>query len=305
MRIALIIPTLNAEKQNFYRVLEAISKQILQPNHVLILDSGSTDNTIAIAKSFGYQIEAIETGSFDHAGTRKRGIELIRDHADIVIFMTQDALLKDEFGFLNLVKSFGNSDISVAYGRQLPRAKASPIEAFARLFNYPEHPERRCLEDFEKYGMKVAFCSDSFAAYRIKDVLELDAFPNKSIVGEDYITVANLLLNGKSIQYCAQAQAIHSHSYSFVQEFSRYFDIGVFHKEYERLIKQLGVTEKSGQAFVKAELKYLLKKYPWLIPNAILRTLLKYSGYRLGKAYKSLPPKLVKKLSMHSFYFKI
>ena len=301
---ALIIPTFNAGNDDWQATLNAIQEQCIQPTYKLILDSGSSDETIKIAEQFGFEVYHVQSGEFDHASTRKWGIELVKDKADIVIFMTQDAVLTRKSSLKNLLNSFTDETIAIAYGRQLPRDHANPIEAFGRLFNYPEITETRTLKDKSRLGMKIAFCSDSYAAYRVAHILKNNAFPDRSIVGEDFIAAGNLLLSGFAVRYEASATVKHSHDYTLHQEFKRYFDIGVFHQEYASLIIQLGSTEKAGGSFVKAELSYLLEHSPELIPLAILRTACKYMGYKLGKHSSWLSNKRKQQLSLHPYYFK-
>ncbi len=54
---------------------------------------------------------------------------------------------------------------------------------------------------------------------------------------------------------------------------------------------------------MKSELSYLLHHSPWLIPAAIIRTLLKYAGYQLGKKEHRLPGVLKHRFSMHKGYW--
>jgi glycosyltransferase involved in cell wall biosynthesis len=303
MKTALIIPTLNAEKDNWQAVLTAISQQSLQPDYKLILDSCSVDKTVNIAESWGFESHRVAAGSFDHAGTRKWGINLINKRADIVIFMTQDALLNHTDSLKLLVEGFQQEQVAIAYGRQLPRDNASPIETFGRLFNYPATSATRSIADKTTLGMKVAFCSDSFAAYRLSTLAQYDAFPDKSIVGEDYITAARILLRGATVRYEAQATVKHSHDYSVIQEFKRYFDIGVFHQQYKSDIDPLGTSEKAGATFFTAELKYLYAHQKSHIPQSFIRTLSKYLGYKAGKQHQKLPRRMKRRLSMHRYYF--
>lgn len=60
-------------------------------------------------------------------------------HADIVLYMTQDAVPADE----HLIEKFANvfekhPEIGIAYGRQLPREDCNIIERYTRRFNYLE-----------------------------------------------------------------------------------------------------------------------------------------------------------------------
>ena len=87
------------------------------------------------------------------------------------------------------------------------------------------------------------------------------------------------------------------------QEFQRYFDIGVFHARESWLLESFGKPEGEGGRFVRSELRYLGRHAPWLIPSALLRTILKYSGYRLGRMEQRLPLWLKRRCSMHKGFW--
>jgi len=89
MRIALIIPTLNAE-EHLSKLFPALEQQTLKPDVLLIIDRGSEDNTVELSLNSGAQVEVIEPGTFNHGGTRRMASEMV--NADICIFMTQDCM---------------------------------------------------------------------------------------------------------------------------------------------------------------------------------------------------------------------
>ena len=88
-----------------------------------------------------------------------------------------------------------------------------------------------------------------------------------------------------------------------MEEFRRYFDIGVLHHREHWLLERFGKAEGEGLRFVKSELGYLLKHGPASIPSAIARTGLKYAGYRLGRMEGHLPASIKPALSMHRGYW--
>ena len=109
-----------------------------------------------------------------------------------------------------------------------------------------------------------------------------------------------MLLSGWKIAYCADAEVYHSHDYTIMEEFRRYFDTGVFHSRESWLLAKFGSPEGEGARFVKSELQYLWHNAPWLIPSAIVRSLAKYAGYQLGKREQQLPVALKCRFGMHS-----
>lgn len=299
----LIVPTYNAGKL-WTDCVSAVTKQVSQFDDVIVIDSGSSDKTIEIARNAGFHVISIEKESFNHGRTRQRAIETTGD-CEFVVFLTQDAVLFDEHSISNMLAYFNNKKIAAVCGRQLPRKHAGAIESHARLYNYPEQSYMRSMLDIKKYGLKTAFISNSFAAYRVSALQEVGGFPDNVIFGEDMYVAAKLLKAGYGIAYAADACVYHSHDYSMLQEFRRYLDMGVFHAHESWLRREFGTAEGEGLKFVVSESRYLLKHAFWLIPEGLLRTILRYAGFRLGLIERYMPLKFKRKMSMNPGYFNI
>ncbi|MFY9646916.1 MAG: glycosyltransferase family 2 protein [Terriglobales bacterium] len=276
------IPTLNASAiwKEFWPALTA---QTLQPSEVLVLDSSSTDNTVEQARRDGCRVVTIPAAEFRHGGTRQLAAGLARD-ADLLVYLTQDSILADANAMANLVAAFQDTSIAAAYGRQLPRPNANPIEAHARLFNYPPVSAVRSLESRDTLGFKAIFFSNSFGAYRRTALEQVGGFPLEANFGEDTVVVARLLERGWRVAYVAEAPTYHSHAYSFREEFRRYCLIGQLHGNEPWLLRDFGTASGEGGRFAISEIRYLFGHAPWLIPEAIVRTALKYLGYKRGSA---------------------
>jgi len=204
-----------------------------------------------------------------------------------------------------IVKAFDNPQVAASYGRQLPHDNTTLFAKHLRLYNYPSTSHIRTFADKKTYGMKTAFLSDSFAAYRKSTMQEMDYFQDGLIFGEDNHIGAKLLLKGYSIAYVAQAEVYHSHSYHPLQEFQRYFDMGVFHTQEHWILDTFGKVEGEGGRYVKSEFHYLLQNKAYSkIPIFFLRNGLKYFGYKLGRHYKQLPIKWIKYFSIHTSWWK-
>lgn len=298
--VSVIIPTLNAEK-HIQNILKSLKEQSI-PSEIIVIDSSSTDNTIKIAESYGAEMIKIKREDFDHGGTRNLAVNHTR--GDILIFLTQDALPYDEHYIENLIKPLEKPDIAAACGRQIPDVNARPLERFARLFNYPPIPLIKSLNDISEYGIKTFFFSNVCSAIRKKEFMELGGFPEKVIMNEDMVLSAKLILKGYKIAYVPEAKVIHSHNYTWIQQFKRYFDIGISLRDNPWILEH-AKADKEGAKFLKEEIRYLFKnrEYRW-IPYAIGETISKYSGYKLGLSYTMIPNPLRKRLSMHSNYWK-
>jgi len=299
----LIIPTLNGGEK-FHEVLKSIAVQKLKLQRKIIIDSQSSDDTVLLAKQFGFEVVSIRRDEFNHGLTRQQGVNMAPE-TDIVVFLTQDAILADEEAISHLVACFQDATVGAAYGRQLPNKGATPLEAYARLCNYPAQSRIKSLADATELGIKTAFCSNSFGAYRCLALREVGGFPSTTILGEDMVVAAKMILGGWKVAYCAEAQVYHSHGYSRVQECKRYFDTGVFHSREAWLLEKFGQAEGQGFHYVVSELHYLWNHhYKLIIPAALLRTVVKYFGYQLGLAEGKIPLSIKRHLSMNSRYWK-
>jgi rhamnosyltransferase len=300
-QVAIVIPTCNAAR-DWTPLSTGLRLQGLPASQILIIDSSSTDGTSDLATAEGYRVIRIDRRNFNHGGTRHLAIELV-PWATIIVYLTQDAVLATADSLDRLLAAFKDPTVAAAYGRQLPRLAASHIEAHARLFNYPASGHVRDLESRHTLGIKAAFLSNSFAAYRVKQLLDVGGFPSNTIMAEDALVAGKLLLAGWKIAYVAEAQAYHSHPYTIAEEFHRYFDTGVYHRREAWLVEKFGKPTGEGKRFVLSELNFLAHRNPLLLPAALLRTAAKALGYQLGLREAKLGKRWSKRLSLHKHFW--
>ncbi|MBS3954488.1 MAG: glycosyltransferase family 2 protein [Methylomicrobium sp.] len=300
-KVGLIVPTLNAGLL-WEDWLNAFELQTRKPDYLLVIDSSSSDNTVAMALARGFSVKIIAKAEFNHGGTRQAGVSMLPD-PDIIVFLTQDALLASPDAIERLLAAFDDERVGAAYGRQLPHQNAGPIAAHARLFNYPPESQMRSMEDRKRYGLKTVFISNSFAAYRLNALMMAGGFPVDTIMNEDTFVAGKMLTAGWKVAYCADAQVFHSHDYRFWDEFKRYFDIGVFHARCSWLQQTFGGASGEGLRYVLSEIRYLIKHAPWQIPSALFRTGLKWLGFKLGALHLALPISLRSCFSLHKAYW--
>lgn len=299
---SIAIPTRNAGAL-WKQAIAGLLQQVPPPQQVLVIDSASGDDTRTQARAAGFLVHKIQQENFSHGGTRNLALNLIRP-VEVIVFLTQDAVLDAPHAIAHLLAAFDDSSVACAHGRQLPHWNATPIAAHARLFNYPACSNVRCLADRTQLGIKTAFLSNSFAAYRWDRLVQTGGFPEKAILSEDMLVAARLLQAGYRVAYVADACVRHSHNYRPWQEFQRYFDIGAFHAQEAWLLAQFGAPEGEGLRFILSEQRYLLTRAPWLLPLSWLNTLMKYFGYRMGRHCNYIPARIKPVLSMHPGYWK-
>jgi rhamnosyltransferase len=299
-RISIIIPTLNAERY-LSTLVETLKSQRLKPIEVIIVDSSSKDNTAALAVKLGCNVHIIDRSTFNHGGTRNMAAKLAI--GQILVFMTQDAIPANDEFLDRLVDKIWKNEVSAAYARQIPYRNSSPLEAFARGYNYPGNSSIRTLIDVDRLGIKAYFFSNVASAVSKATFFNVGAFPDDLIINEDMVLAAKLLKAGHKIGYAAEAVVIHSHSYTYWQQFSRYFDMGVF---LSRASLNLPGARASGEGLrvVREQIKYLLKEGQlFWIPIGLLDSAFKFGGFYAGRLERFMPLAIKRFCSMHKFFW--
>lgn len=321
--VELIIPVYKPGKE-LNMLLQNIHRQTYLPAKIKLLVTASDAEFAVICtklekKGMMPEVECvhIQPSEFDHGGTRHLGAS--QSTADIMLFMTQDAVPENEYLVEEMVKAITGENamaadvadladqqplIAAAYARQLPAADCNFIEQYARQFNYPAESRVKTKEDLPVLGIKTYFCSNVCAAYR-RDVYEqLGGFERRTIFNEDMIFAAGLIQAGYGVAYAAEARVIHSHNYSGLQQLHRNFDLAVSQAEHPEIFEAVP-SEGEGIRMVKSTAGYLCKSgKAYLVPELVWQSGCKYLGYLLGKRYRKLPKNLVLWLTMNKRYWR-
>jgi glycosyltransferase involved in cell wall biosynthesis/GT2 family glycosyltransferase len=239
--VSVVIPVKDGERY-LDELLEALAAQG-EPLEVLVIDSGSRDRSVAIARAAGVRVHEIEPGDFGHGRTRNLGAELTS--GDLVAFLTQDATPVPGWvaGFREAFAA--GDDVGAAFGPHLPRPGTSPMIA------------RELTEFFAGFSPdgSVAlqrdgdepFLSNVNACYR-RDVLEAVGFRDVPYA-EDQAFGRDLLAAGRSKAYAPRAAVLHAHDYGPVEFMRRYFD------EYRGLRDTAGHVEPIGARSLVREVR--------------------------------------------------
>ena len=279
-RIACIVPTYNS-RDDLARLLDSLDKQSANFD-LYVIDSSSKDGTQELAQSRVKYFETIRSNQFNHGGTRQMMVSKNPDYG-VYVFLTQDAYLEDARAIEHLVTPFSDERVGAVCGRQLPHLDAEPLAIHARHFNYPERSRTKLISDASELGIKTPFMSNSFSAYRGNALLEVGGFPEHVILSEDMYVAARMLMAGWKVAYASDAVCRHSHNYTLLEEFRRYFDQGVFHAREAWIRQNFGGAGGEGLRYVKSELSYLglSRLHQW--PAALLRNACKLLAYKLGQ----------------------
>jgi len=276
--VSVIIPTLNAEIY-IDDLLSSLKGQSVKCE-IIIVDSSSLDKTASIAASGNAKTVTVRQEDFNHGKARNIGVQ--EATGDIVVFLTQDALPFDKRCLENLLKPLESSGIVASYGRQMPRSDASPVECFARLFNYDDKPMIKGRGELSNLGIKTFFFSNACSAIKTKEFKELGGFPENIVMFEDLIFAAKAILKGYKIAYVPEAKVFHSHNFSLMQQFHRYLDAGISLRN-NAWIFEHATANREGLTFLREEIKYLSANhyFRW-IPYAIAESVFKFAGFWFG-----------------------
>jgi len=300
-RVAVVILSFNGG-QDLQRLLTSCRNQE-GPFDYYVVDSSSTDGSLEYVANCDLITDyvVIAPTEFNHGGTRQMMFDRYPAY-DLYIYLTQDAYPETATSFMELISFFRDDEVGAVCGRQLPHKNANAFGAHARHFSYPKDSAVKAISDIPSLGLKVAFLSNSFSAYRREALVSVGGFPSDVILAEDMYVAARMALAGWKVAYAGTAAVHHSHNYSLAEECRRYFDIGVFHAHNPWIRERFGGAGGEGLKFVKSELSYLRHQIH-LWPLSLLRNAGKLFFYKLGQKEGALPMWLKKRISMHRRYW--
>lgn len=304
--VDVIVPVYKPD-QTFGRLLRMLVRQTHPARRIIIMNTErSYWNDQEYSWVPGLEVHHVTKEEFDHGGTRNQGASY--SDADVMVFMTDDAVPQDEFLLERLAEEFGKQGpagetVAEVYGRQMPAKDCRRIERYNREFNYPAESRVKTKGDLDTLGIKTYFASNVCCAYR-RDIFEKQGgFITRTIFNEDMIYAAGVIQAGYAIAYGAEAKVIHSHNLSAKEQFHRNFDLAVSQADHPEIFERVP-SEGEGIRMVKGTASRLLKSgHGWLIPSLVWNSGWKYLGYRMGKRYRRLPKALVRACSMNQAYW--
>lgn len=301
LTVDVLIPVYRPGKQ-LGRLLERLHVQSCPIRKIILMNTEKAYFPEGLEHRYeNLEVHHLKKSEFDHGGTRDAGIRM--SGADVVVCMTQDALPENTLLIETLLKAFADPDVGAAYARQLPKKGCSEVERYTRGFNYPEESRIKSGDDLPELGIKTFFCSNVCAAWRRDTYLKLGGFEKKTIFNEDMICAGHLIHKGGKIAYCADARVIHSHNYSALQQFHRYFDLAVSQMMHPEVFAGVR-SESEGMRLVMKSIWHCVKiGRPWLVFTVIAQNAGKFLGYKLGQRYQRLPQKLILLCTMNRSFW--
>lgn len=205
--ISIVIRTLN-EALYLEKLLVSISKQKLPAylsSEVVLIDSGSTDKTLNIAKKYNCRIGHITRERFSFGRSLNQGCELA--DGDIMILVSGHCIPKDDFWLARLCQPIIDGVVGYSYGGQLggENSRYSEKRIFSKYF-----PAR------SKIPQQGFYCNNANSAL-LRSVWKRFPF-DESVTGlEDMELAKRYVEKGGSVAYVADAAVYHLHNESWQQ----------------------------------------------------------------------------------------
>jgi glycosyltransferase involved in cell wall biosynthesis len=230
-RFSVVIPVKDGERY-LEELLAALQRE--GPDEILMIDSGSTDRSVEIARAAGAEVLRIQPGEFGHGRTRNLGAE--RTSGELICFLTQDATPCP--GWLAAyADAFALEDrVGAAYGPHLPRPDTSPmiareLEEFFAGFAPDGQPQvQRDGDPPFLSNVNACYSRACWEEVRFREVP----------YAEDQAFGTDLLAAGWVKVYQPAAAVLHAHDYGWSGFMRRYFD------EYWGLRIAVGHVERIG-----------------------------------------------------------
>ena len=198
--------------------LNALFQQHQQEFELINVDSGSTDGTVNIIKTFNPHLIQIPASSYKPGPVLNRAIH--QTAGEVLVFLNSDATPMDIHWLDNLVAPLADPTIAATFGSQIPRPDAKP----AVRLDYERAFGKESLAANSESGINHFFSLGNSAIRR--DIWEKHPFSETLQYSEDVEWSCWAKNAGYKIRYVPTAQVMHSHNYSLSQTWRRFVGEG-------------------------------------------------------------------------------
>jgi rhamnosyltransferase len=198
MKCSIVIRAFN-EEQHIERLLEGLRSQTVQDVEIILVDSGSTDATAAIAAQYGARIVNIPPAEFTFG--RSLNLGLAAATRDLVAIASAHVYPVYPDWLERLLEPFDDPRVALSYGKQ--RGGETSIFSEKQVFAhwYPDH---------SNLAQGHPFCNNANAAIR-RTVWQINPYDETLTGLEDLAWARGALDGGYTIAYMADAEIVHLH----------------------------------------------------------------------------------------------
>jgi len=270
--ISVLIRTKNEEKY-LGQTLSAIFSQTYKDLEVLIVDSGSTDNTLAIAGEFPAIIYEIKPEDFTWGYALNYGFE--RANGKYVVCLSGHALpLTDQWLEL-LIANFKDDKVAAVMSSSLPFPDCNPFDrrGLLKRFNVPK----------QEIGAGPPYIFGNHSSVIRKSVWEKIPFDETLSYAEDHDWAMKVIKAGYKIIYEPEAKTYHSHNENLKQIYKRSYSEALARKtlklqKYSLLSVVFDIF--AGSIYDMLYVLYKQDNIKWLFIAPLRRIAMNYARYK-------------------------
>ncbi len=209
MTCSIIIRAYNEDK-HIGRLLEGIKQQTVKDVDVILVDSGSTDSTVAIAEAHGARVVRIPSAEFTFGRSLNYGIKAAK--REFVVIASAHVYPVYPDWLETLLRPFQDEQVALTYGKQ--RGYESSKYSEHQIFHqwYP---------DVSNANQITTFCNNANSAIR-KSLWEQHPYDETLTGLEDLDWGKWAKGQGHKIAYAAEAEIIHIHNETPRGVYNRY-----------------------------------------------------------------------------------
>jgi len=217
-KVSVIIPVKNAGGEFEYTLRRLKQQEGVSDIELVIVDSGSEDGTLDIAKSYAEKCFQVPPEDFHHARTRNFGAE--RAEGDLLVFTVQDAVPVSSCWLHKLLVPIHGGHASAVSARQIPRADADLFASWGMWahnlslgYDRDRIISRAMLKNFDSLDpqeKRAAAGLDSVCLGIKRSVFESYRF--RSDYAEDLDLGVRLLKDSHTLFFQSSNGIIHSHT---------------------------------------------------------------------------------------------
>lgn len=207
--VSIVVRSFN-EENHIEKLFLGLTKQTLQDFEIILVDSGSTDNTLKIAKKYPVKIISIDPDDFTFGYSLNRGCGETNGEYIIIASAHVHPVYVDWLE--KMVELLEDDSIGLVYGKQRGNetSKYSERQIFKKW--YPEEAD---------LNQSHTFCNNANAAIK-KDHWFEHRYDEKLTGLEDIAWAIHIHKKGLRIVYEPRAEVIHLHDETYEMIYNRY-----------------------------------------------------------------------------------
>lgn len=208
-RCSIVIRCLN-EEQHIARLLDGIMRQTIKEVEIIVVDSGSTDQTLSIASKYPTQIVSIAPSDFSFGRSLNLGCH--QATSDLIVLASAHIYPVYRNWLEQLLAPFDQEAIALVYGKQRgdENTKYSEHQIFHQWFPDQSHMDQ-----------DHPFCNNANIAIR-RSLWQQIPYDEALTGLEDIDWARRVKVLGHKIAYAADAEINHVHDEHLSQIYHRY-----------------------------------------------------------------------------------